>query len=279
MPGKTEQNKTHRYPGVRPFSEEERHVFYGRNADAKKLYQLISLEKLVLLYGKSGLGKSSLLNAGVLPLFSEEANNLIIKIRLGGYYNKSLSPLTTSLTKLPSVSTNPVLEKIGAGIDTLWLQIKSLQYNEDVSSKTYILIFDQFEELFTYPDEDIKQFKKQLADLLYAKIPAYISKSITNRLKEDPEFLSNKELEYLHRQTLVKAVLSIRSDRMSLLNMLTDNLPDIQKNYYELKPLDHAAAVEAIEKPAADTSQAYLCDPFKYADESIEKNSQLPYSG
>ena len=67
-----EQTKIYRYPGVKPFSEDERHVFYGRSADTKKLYQFINLEKLVLLYGKSGLGKSSLLNAGVLPLFNEE---------------------------------------------------------------------------------------------------------------------------------------------------------------------------------------------------------------
>ena len=40
-----EQIKTHRYPGVKPFSENERHVFYGRTFDTKKLYQLINLEK------------------------------------------------------------------------------------------------------------------------------------------------------------------------------------------------------------------------------------------
>lgn len=271
MPGETEQYTTHRYPGVRPFSEEERHVFYGRNNDTKKLYQLISLDKLILLYGKSGLGKSSLLNAGVLPLFDEEGNNVIIKIRLGTYYGNALTPLNTSLTKLGTATSNAVLEKLDAGIDTFWLRIKSLQYKEGNNPKTYILIFDQFEELFTYSPDDIKQFKKQLADLLYAKIPGYISKSITNRLKENPEFLSNEELEYLYRQILVKVVLSIRSDRLSWLNTLTDNLPDILKNYYELKPLDYDAAVDAIEKPAADISQPYLCNPFRYADDSIQK--------
>ena len=80
---RTEQIKTHRYPGVKPFSENERHLFYGRTTDTKKLYQLINLEKLVLLYSKSGLGKSSLLNAGVLPLFDEEEGYTTIKIRLG----------------------------------------------------------------------------------------------------------------------------------------------------------------------------------------------------
>ena len=261
--------KTHRYPGVKPFSENERHVFYGRTTETKKLYQLINLEKLVLLYSKSGLGKSSLLNAGVLPLFDEAEGYTTIKIRLGAYFDHSLSPVKTSLFKLPEASSNTVLDKLGAGSDTLWLRMKSLQHKDGGIPKTYILVFDQFEELFTYSQEDIKQFKRQLADLLYAKVPAYISKSITNRLRQNPEFLSKEELEYLYLQPAVKVVLSIRSDRMSLLNTLADFLPDIQKNYYELKPLDRDSAIDSIVKPAVDKRDIYLSPSFGYSGECI----------
>ena len=266
-----EQIKTYRYPGVKPFSESERHVFYGRTFDTKKLYQLINLEKLVLLYSKSGLGKSSLLNAGVLPLFNEEDGYATIKIRLGAYYDQSLSPITTSLFKLPGALPNPVLDKLGAGSDTLWLHMKALQHQDADSPKTYILVFDQFEELFTYSQEDIRQFKKQLADLLYNKVPGYISKSITNRLRDHPDFLSNEELEFLYRQPVVKVVVSIRSDRLSLLNTLADYLPDIQKNYYELKPFDRDSAIESIVKPAMDKIDRYLSPSFVYTDDCINK--------
>lgn len=267
----TEQIKTHRYPGVKPFTENERHVFYGRTTDTKKLYQLINLEKLVLLYSKSGLGKSSLLNAGVLPLFDEAEGYTTIKIRLGTYFDQSLSPVNTSLFKLPGALSNPVLDKLGAGSDTLWLRMKALQHKETSTPKTYILVFDQFEELFTYNKEDIKQFKRQLADLLYVKVPGYISKSITNRLRENPEFLSKEELEYLYLQPAVKVVLSIRSDRMSLLNTLADYLPDIQKNYYELKSLDRDSAIDSITKPAIDKSDLYLSPSFGYSSDCIDK--------
>lgn len=267
----TEQIKTHRYPGVKPFSENERHVFYGRTTDTKKLYQLINLEKLVLLYSKSGLGKSSLLNAGVLPLFDEAEGYTTIKIRLGACYDQSLSPIATSLFKLPETTSNPVLDKLGAGSDTLWLRMKALQHSDAATPKTYILVFDQFEELFTYSQEEIKQFKRQLADLLYAKVPGYISKSITNRLRENPEFLSKEELEYLCLQPAVKVVLSIRSDRMSLLNTLADYLPDIQKNYYELKPLDRDSAIDSIVKPAMDKTDLYLSPSFGYTTDCINK--------
>ncbi len=268
---KPEQTKTHRYPGVKPFSENERHVFYGRSTDTRKLFQLINLEKLVLLYGKSGLGKSSLLNAGVLPLFDEDEDFVTIKIRFGTFSVNAQSPVAISLFKLPEASANPVMNKLGAGFDTLWLRMKCLQAKDGRALKTYILVFDQFEELFTYDKEDIKQFKRQLADLLYSKVPGYIGKSITNRLKENPEFLSNEELEFLYHPPNVKVVLSIRSDRMSMLNTLADYLPDIQKNYYELKPLDHDSAVDSITKPAMDKRDLYLSPPFEYTPDCISK--------
>jgi len=124
--------------------------------------------------------------------------------------------------------------------------VKALQPLSEKSSKTYILVFDQFEELFTYSPAEIDQFKKQLADLLYAKIPAYLRKAVSNLLKTDEHFFSDTELDYLYRQPDVKVVFSIRSDRMSLLNTLTDAMPDVLKNYYELSPLTRKAATEAI---------------------------------
>jgi hypothetical protein len=262
---------TNRYPGVKPFSENERHLFFGRSTDSRKLHQLISLEKLVLLYGKSGLGKSSLLNAGVLPLFDELGGFEAIKIRLGASMERSPDPVQTCLAKLPEAQSNPTLDKLGAGSDTLWLRLKALQHQDADSRKTYILVFDQFEELFTYGQEEIKQFKKQLADLLYAQVPAYIGRSVTNRLREDQGFLSNEELEFLYRQPAVKVVLSIRSDRMSLLNTLADYLPDIQKNYFELNPLDRDSAIECIVKPAMDESDLYYSPRFGYSKDCIEK--------
>ncbi len=56
-----------RYPGVQPFKAEQKDLFFGRETDIKEMLRLIEQEKLLVLYGKSGYGKSSLLNAGVVP--------------------------------------------------------------------------------------------------------------------------------------------------------------------------------------------------------------------
>jgi len=77
--------KKYRYPGVQPFKQIEQDIFYGREKDAEDLYRLINVEKEVLLYGKSGLGKSSLINAGVIPKIESEGKYIPISIRFGGY--------------------------------------------------------------------------------------------------------------------------------------------------------------------------------------------------
>jgi len=57
----------YRYPGSKPFEASEKNLFFGREDDIERLSESIQVEQLLVLYGKSGLGKSSLLNAGVLP--------------------------------------------------------------------------------------------------------------------------------------------------------------------------------------------------------------------
>ena len=55
------------WPGLLPFTEDARMFFHGREAETDELFRLIEREPLTVLFGQSGLGKSSLLNAGVFP--------------------------------------------------------------------------------------------------------------------------------------------------------------------------------------------------------------------
>src|SRR5688500_9488087 len=60
------------YPGIEPFGYAERKVFFARAAESRRRIRLIALYRGVLLYAGSGLGKSSLVNAGVIPKAIEE---------------------------------------------------------------------------------------------------------------------------------------------------------------------------------------------------------------
>ena len=69
------------WPGLLPFTEDARMFFHGREAETDDLFRLIEREPLTVLFGQSGLGKSSLLNAGVFP-FLRRAGYLPVYLRL-----------------------------------------------------------------------------------------------------------------------------------------------------------------------------------------------------
>lgn len=134
-----------RYPGVKPFSTDERNLFFGRDRDIDDLLDLLWLEKLVVLFGKSGYGKSSLINAGLLPELAKDAVPLVV--RLGAYVQgQSPTPVENLRTRLEEVLTdNPAahfIQKLPV-TPTLWQLVKSKQSDKNWR---YVLVFDQFEE-------------------------------------------------------------------------------------------------------------------------------------
>ena len=55
------------YPGLRPFREQESHLFFGREEQAEELLSRLQHSRFLAVLGTSGSGKSSLVNAGLLP--------------------------------------------------------------------------------------------------------------------------------------------------------------------------------------------------------------------
>jgi tetratricopeptide (TPR) repeat protein len=60
------------YPGPRPFSQADRDVFFGRAEDSRLLAEWWRINKLTYAVAPAGRGKTSLLNAGVLPMLTDE---------------------------------------------------------------------------------------------------------------------------------------------------------------------------------------------------------------
>ena len=60
------------YVGPRPFEQEDQGLFFGRDREASELLSLVIAHDLVLVYAQSGAGKTSLLNARLIPRLEEE---------------------------------------------------------------------------------------------------------------------------------------------------------------------------------------------------------------
>ena len=268
----------YRYPGTRSFSENESDLFFGRNEDIERLQKQIQLEKLLVLFGKSGLGKSSLLNAGVFPLLKRDNKFLIIPVRIG--LDKTYkSPATIFLSKIPQIEYENLLwTKVipdfkdrwkNPPIDeSFWLACKSLQMQHN--NKTLFLAFDQFEELFVYNEEDITCFARMLATLLFGEMPQTLQNRIYELIESNENIFTPEEIDILFKKVDLRVVISIRSDKMSLLDRLKTHIPQILQKTYELLPLSIGQAKDALLKPA-QAEGSFISTKFDYDTKTVDK--------
>ena len=241
-----------RYPGARPFERDQSSIFFGRDQDTVNLHRLIKLENLIVLHGKSGMGKSSLLNAGVLPRLMEEDRFEPVTIRFSAW-NQVLGgklPLATTMeaVRRGTESADTFLDKVIRNEDSLWHDVTERYIQQD-GKKGLLLIFDQFEELFTYPEEAILQFKKHLAEALYVCVPQRYWDVLETAYETGVSLLTKEEATLFQESAGLKVVVAVRSDRLHLLNQITDYLPKLLKDCYVLDALTEEQATLVISLP------------------------------
>ncbi len=259
----------YRYPGSKPFETTERHLFFGRESDADKFYRLVKIHPLVVLYSKSGMGKSSLINASIIPLTQNDAQFEPLRIRFEAYTEgKKDSPVDILRKKIaPNGSVTTFLDKLIKDEPSLWHDFKEFQITQH---KNLLLIFDQFEELFTYPETAVREFKRQLDEALFTQIPDRYAAVLEQQFETGIKPLNNDQIQLLQTLPETKIIIAIRSDRKYLLDKLADSIPDIQKTGYELTPLDTANARLAITRPAQIEDPELATPPFSYDEDALQ---------
>jgi len=265
-----------RFPGINPFQTEEQDRFFGRDDDIRELHALIALEKVVVLFGKSGHGKSSLLNAGIVPRFLKEKTGSErryepVVIKFGAFVPGATPP--TEKTKqfleknLPSLAEQDltIFENLsnlfspsfgGRRREAIWHTAKRS------GQRRIVLIFDQFEEFFTYPLAQQQRFADEIGELLHSDMPPELAARFAE-LSEDAQDLLAEKMD-------VKAVFAIREDRLHLLDKLKYPLPAIFARRYPLLPLPREQAREAIVSPAVMEGD-FESSPFYFSDAALDK--------
>src|SRR5262244_2052411 len=69
------------YVGLRPFHEEDRPYFFGRENENRTIADNLYGARLTIFYGPSGVGKSSLLMAGLMPQLRKEPRTGVVMFR------------------------------------------------------------------------------------------------------------------------------------------------------------------------------------------------------
>ncbi len=147
------------------FEKEDYRFFFGREEETKALYEMTYDTRLILIYGASGTGKTSLVQCGLANQFKETRWKEIF-IRREQNINHSLQTiLDQELVKSGGIA----LGKPEDDVERINLIYKAI-------FKPIYLIFDQFEELFIINPNEIEQqrFFQFVDGLLKSKAAAKI---------------------------------------------------------------------------------------------------------
>lgn len=183
------------------YSQEDKAIFFGRSLETEELYDRVFETDLVLLYGASGTGKTSLINCGLANQF-ESTDWLPILIRRNNGLLSDLHTIVSEKTVKP-IAAEATIEK----------KLRSLYLD---FFKPIYLIFDQFEELFIQGSKkEQQQFFEVLNSILIAGIQCKVIlsmreewiASLSNFEQIIPNLFDNRQrVEQMTRSNLVQVV-------------------------------------------------------------------------
>lgn len=214
--------------GLKSYEEDDR--IYGRNKETEDLTNVIINSFNTTIYGKSGIGKTSLLKAGIFPMLRyEDFCPVYIRLEHDVPATDTLQYYISQIDEAIKNPQNGVVVSSKTDKDT----IESLDdifthYNFETTRRialTPVFIFDQFEEIFTLNEERS-------------------TKSVDTFFKD----LSNILNDSIHEQNY-RIVFCLREDYLYCVERYSETIPAFKRNRYNLKDLSRDEALEVITMP------------------------------
>lgn len=237
------------WPGLEAFTEGQQGFFHGRDDEAEELLRRVERNPLTVLFGQSGLGKTSLLQAALSPALRERGF-LPVLIRID--YSGSAPPsgqitaaVREALAGVGGVDTPPL--EPGA---SLWeyLHRRDMSLTDGAGGALkVVLVFDQFEELFTLGQTDgasrarSSELVRELGDLIENRPSAQL-KRLCETNPERAQSLSFRRHDY-------GVLLSLREDYLAQLLALRSEIPSIVLNGMRLARMNGSQALDAVIEP------------------------------
>lgn len=214
------------YQGLGPFDVEDGPFFFGRTRDRKIIESNLISRRFTIFYGESGVGKSSVLQAGVARDLQ-----LISRRNLETFGTPEILPVVfrdwhdAPETELPAAIVAAVQEILGDATPQELAAPSTLIGTLEAWTRTklgdLLLILDQFEEYFLYHGRNTGP------DSFFSEFSAAVT-----------------------RQDLaVNSLVSLRADSISLMDRFKGKIPGLMDNYLRIRQLTREGAIEAIVKP------------------------------
>ena len=152
------------YVGPRSFQTGEK--LYGRDRETRELLDLLIAERIILLHSPSGAGKSSLIQAGLIPQLEREGFHVLPVVRVNqeppdslpesDNFNRYIFSVLLSLEEsLPEEERKPLEQLSSMTLDSyleIHTHLNGDPHDDDgteAAHESHVLIFDQFEEVLT----------------------------------------------------------------------------------------------------------------------------------
>lgn len=263
---------------IGPYQESDAARFKGRSYEIEGMFRSFIQNDYLVCYADSGEGKSSILNAGLFPKLRDN-RYFPISIRFN-FYDYDVQNM--DFDSVVNTAIDSALKDISAAIlpsslifetddDSIvewqkeviekyvWLRLRYSELtimgdNNAFVTATPVLVFDQFEEVFTNPESQLwtSKFFKWLEDLSRDVCPKHILDEIET-VEEDISMMASVKR--------FKAIFSLRSEYVGDVDywgLQHYYIPDLKNNRYFLKPLTPKGAEEVINQEGglAELSQA-----------------------
>lgn len=258
------------YKELSPYLESDASRFKGRTLEIEEMYESFDRNEYLVCHADSGEGKSSIIEAGLIPKMKEnnyfpirvifnsdehyKKNNVDFDEVICGIIEKEIELLGENKSFAVSVvyphrlTNSDELEPFEWEKELIrnnaWLRLRYNRLTIDNLLYTPVLIFDQFEEVFTNPQsqEWTDKFFAWLQELSTDLCPQRIVKEIEKHISENdfPEISTKKYF---------KAIFSLRSEYVGKLDywgLQRHYIPMLKNNRYLLRPLTIKGAKEVI---------------------------------
>ncbi len=219
------------YKGLEPYSKADAPFFFGRESKWENIADNLMATKLTLLYGVSGVGKSSILQAGVAYNLLQDAKKNLAEygtpefavVVFNSWQDDPLAGLEEQVeTDIKSLLEDKTFEPLSSSLklDQI-LERWAERLDEEEGAGELFIILDQFEEYFLYhPNE----------------------KRTGTFAAEFPRAVNRPDLP-------VNFLISIREDSLAKLDRFKTSIPNLFQNYLRVEHLDAKSARDAISKP------------------------------
>lgn len=243
------------FQGPRPFGKDDKDWFFGRDDETDEVLSLILGHKVVLVYAQSGAGKTSLLNAKIIPELEENELHVLPVARVGGYQEmRRAEDLDNAEVK---ADDEKLSSSVISGFTRNPFMYNALQYliASDTRNKfgipslfSNITTFSNFLEIIQEEYKKRTRRKKPIV-IIFDQLEEIFRASINSSHEKQQDFF-NQIANALDKENLsLRIVLVIREDYLAHLDHFGVILPEKLRPRFRLEPLNKDEAKQAIEKP------------------------------